>query len=81
MINIISIHFCSATETEYADYAAKLEQEYCSQMDTKAYKTMRLKILQTFLTIPHIYATEKFRNRFESIARRNIEQEIMELKK
>lgn len=72
---------CRADAVEYAEYAARLEQEYIEQMDPKTYKNMRLKILQTFLTIPNIYATEIFRNKFETIARDNIAQEIMELKK
>lgn len=72
---------CRADAVEYAEYAARLEQEYVEQMDPKTYKNMRLKILQTFLTIPNIYATAIFRNKFETIARDNIAQEIMELKK
>lgn len=69
-----------ASRDEYKSFATQLQKEYV-HMDEHTYKNMRLKILQTFLTIPHIFSTELLRNRFEDIARTNISNEIMELKK
>ncbi|KAJ6642784.1 hypothetical protein Bhyg_07738 [Pseudolycoriella hygida] len=69
-----------STPDEYKVFAIQLQKEYV-HMDENSYKNMRLKILQTFLTIPYIFSTEILRSKFEEIARTNIKNEILELKK
>ncbi|XP_037903750.1 uncharacterized protein LOC119647064 [Hermetia illucens] len=67
-------------EDEYKNYTQLVRKEY-SHLSDVSYKSMRLKILQTFLTIPTIYATDTFREKFEEKARFNIKSEIEDLKK
>lgn len=64
---------------EYKNYTKLLRKEFFHLDDTN-YKQMRLKLLQTFLTIPTIYSTQKFQESYENIARTNIKNEIEELK-
>ncbi|XP_059615003.1 uncharacterized protein LOC132260715 [Phlebotomus argentipes] len=64
---------------EYKNYTELLQKEY-KHLNTDSYKSTRLKILKTFLTIPRIYSTNFFRERLEESARRNIKKEIEELK-
>uniref|UniRef100_A0A8D8Y9K6 Uncharacterized protein n=1 Tax=Cacopsylla melanoneura TaxID=428564 RepID=A0A8D8Y9K6_9HEMI len=63
---------------EYLSYTQKLREEYDFLKD-QFYFSLRIKLLQNFLQIPNIYATKEFRDRYESIARENIEQEIKRL--
>jgi len=42
---------------------------------------MRIKVLETLLMIPSIYATGDYHDKYEELARANIRNEISELKK
>ncbi|KAF4526084.1 hypothetical protein B566_EDAN007577 [Ephemera danica] len=60
---------------EYAQLIQEVRKEYHFLSDD-AYKSLRKKILQSFLLIPNIFSTDAFRERFESQARSNIESEV-----
>lgn len=64
---------------EYKRYRELLRKEYC-HLDDSSYTKMRLKVLETFLMIPNIFSTNEFQTKFEDIARKNIVNEIEELK-
>ncbi|XP_052898359.1 uncharacterized protein LOC128305098 [Anopheles moucheti] len=63
---------------DYKQYTEQLRNE-CPVEDVNSYDKMRLKLLQTLSRIPSIYMTKDFSDRFESIARANIELEIKDL--
>ncbi|XP_053677093.1 uncharacterized protein LOC128727231 [Anopheles nili] len=63
---------------EYKQYTEQLRAE-CTPEDVSSYDKMRLKLLQTLSRIPTIYLTKEFNERFEDVARANIEQEIKDL--
>ncbi|XP_069681568.1 uncharacterized protein [Periplaneta americana] len=65
---------------QYAEYTAKVQQEYAF-LPESMYRSLRLKVLQSFLQIPNIFATKEFREKFESKARANIQKEVESLKK
>lgn len=58
-----------------------LQKEYSSENTADTFKKDRLNLLKTLLTIPRIYSTDVFSDRFESTARSNISREIEELKR
>ncbi|GAB0092149.1 hypothetical protein DMENIID0001_071220 [Sergentomyia squamirostris] len=76
----LDIAILGSSPDEYKNYTDLLQKEY-KDMNPESYKSTRLKILKTFLTIPSIYSTEFFRERLEESARRNIKKEIEELNK
>ncbi|XP_049293826.1 uncharacterized protein LOC125769254 [Anopheles funestus] len=63
---------------DYKQYTQQLRNE-CPVEDVNSYDKMRLKLLQTLNRIPSIYTTKEFCDRYETIARANIEQEIKDL--
>ncbi|ETN67938.1 hypothetical protein AND_000244 [Anopheles darlingi] len=63
---------------EYQQYTRLLREE-CPAQGTCSYDKTRLKLLQQLCRIPCIYSTKEFSERFETIARRNIEQEVKDL--
>ncbi len=67
-------------EKEFDAYEAGIRREYdwVSQPD---FCTGRSKILRSFLDRPSIYATELFRDMYEDVARKNVEQSIEQLRK
>ncbi|XP_017474502.1 PREDICTED: uncharacterized protein LOC108365071 [Rhagoletis zephyria] len=66
------------TET-YKRYCQLLRREY-EHMADEEYKSMRLKVLQTLLSIPNIFSTPEFQTRYEAAARSNMKDEINTLK-
>lgn len=60
---------------EFAGYDAAIRQEY-AWVPEDQYRVGRTKVLESFLARPVIYHTADFRNRFESRARRNLEEAI-----
>ncbi|MEM7039625.1 MAG: hypothetical protein AAF570_21810, partial [Bacteroidota bacterium] len=78
-----TLHFLDADlsilgSASYPDYATAIRQEY-SFVPLPLYRSERAKILRRFLERPFIYYTPHFRDRFEALARENVEGEIREL--
>jgi predicted metal-dependent HD superfamily phosphohydrolase len=69
----------SAEERRYARYAADIRREY-AWVDDSAYRAGRAKALDSFLSRPRIYRTERMRAVAEESARRNLLAEINRLK-
>ncbi|XP_060596879.1 uncharacterized protein LOC132750843 [Ruditapes philippinarum] len=67
------------SDSSYKTYADNIRKEYI-HIPELLFKEGRAKVLQSFLTVPNIYATEIFRRKFEDKARANIEAEIETLK-
>jgi predicted metal-dependent HD superfamily phosphohydrolase len=63
---------------EYEAYASNVRKEYSIYPDL-LYKPGRRKVLEHFLDMPHIFKTAHFRERLEGSARRNINQELVNL--
>ncbi|PZF71319.1 HD domain-containing protein [Taibaiella soli] len=61
----------------YRSYASQIRKEYRIYPDI-VYKPGRQKVLQHFLSMPRIYKTELFRNKYEHQARTNIARELTE---
>lgn len=76
----LDLSILGSSPEEYKRYTELLRQEY-NTMNIEMYKSMRSKVLQTFLTIPRIYSTREFCDQFEVCARNNIKNEIVELSK
>jgi pantetheine-phosphate adenylyltransferase len=67
-------------EKEFDAYEAGIRKEYewVPELD---FCVGRSKILQSFLDRPSIYSTKLFQDKYESIARKNLEQSIEQLRK
>jgi predicted metal-dependent HD superfamily phosphohydrolase len=59
----------------YQLYSQQVRQEYSIYPDL-LYKAGRKKMLLHFLEMEHIYKTSFFRNKYETTARRNLENEL-----
>lgn len=67
-----------APADEYKSYADAIRKEYAFVGD-EDYRMGRTAFLQNFLKRKHIYWTEHFRSQFDTIARKNIANEITSL--
>ncbi|WP_343691943.1 hypothetical protein [Chitinophaga sp.] len=68
----------SGPERMYQAYAKNIRKEYSIYPDA-VYVPGRKKVLQYFLDQPSIYKTEGFRERFDAVARENIQRELEKL--
>jgi predicted metal-dependent HD superfamily phosphohydrolase len=62
--------------TQYQDYARSIRQEYSWVPDAE-YQAGRIKVLQSFLQRDRLYCTDLLFDELESIARTNMQQEII----
>ena len=63
---------------KYREYSELIRKEYQAYPDI-IYNTGRKKVLYHFLQMPHIYKTDFFRNKYESQARKNLNDELQAL--
>ena len=68
----------SVPEERYKVYAKNIRREY-RMYPWLEYRNGRVKVLQHFLAMPHIYRTELFREKYERRARLNLERELEKL--
>ncbi|GBO03064.1 hypothetical protein AVEN_219850-1, partial [Araneus ventricosus] len=73
------ISILGSDAVEYKKYTQQIREEY-SFLTKEKYNFLRSKVLQLFLQIPNIYATQAFREKYEKQARSNILSEIECLK-
>ena len=67
-----------ASPVKYREYAENIRREY-AWVDEARYVTGRIDILSRFLNRDKLYFSNEFRNRFETQARKNLQNEINEL--
>lgn len=72
---IIDLSILGADWDIYQTYIKNIRTEYKIYPDF-AYNKGRIKVLQHFLDLEKIYKTAELQERFESQARRNLQQEI-----
>ncbi|KAH8346410.1 hypothetical protein KR084_012205 [Drosophila pseudotakahashii] len=80
LLQDVDLVVLAASPEEYKHYTTLLRSEYAN-LDDATYKAMRIKVLETLLMIPSIYATGDYHDKYEELARANIRSEIGELKK
>lgn len=68
----------AAPPEQYKVYAKNIRREH-RMYSWLEYRNGRIKILQHFLAMPHIYRTELFREQYEKAARENLEKELEKL--
>jgi len=69
-LEILSVHL-----DEYLKYIQQIRNEYKIYPDI-LYNPGRIKVLEHFLKLDYIYKTQDYRDKFELLARQNIEHEI-----
>ncbi|EDW08486.1 uncharacterized protein LOC6578643 [Drosophila mojavensis] len=79
LLQDVDLVVLAAPPDEYKHYTQLLRHEYAN-LDDESYKMMRVKVLETLLLIPSIYATAEYHEKYEELARANIQNEIRELK-
>uniref|UniRef100_W8C032 Uncharacterized protein n=1 Tax=Ceratitis capitata TaxID=7213 RepID=W8C032_CERCA len=79
LLQDLDLAILAASSENYNRYCQLLRKEY-GHMSDDDYKNMRLKVLQTLLSIPNIFSTTEFQTRFEATARANMKDEISTLK-
>ncbi|XP_017147576.2 uncharacterized protein LOC117185869 [Drosophila miranda] len=80
LLQDVDLVVLASSPEEYKHYTTLLRSEYAN-LDDATYKAMRIKVLETLLLIPSIYATGEYHDKYEEQARANIRSEILELKK
>lgn len=68
----------AAPEPVYARYAQQIAEEY-AWLPQAVYSAGRIKVLNGFLSRPHLYFTERFRAQWEALARSNLQRELYSL--
>lgn len=63
---------------EYEEYSTNIRREYI-HFPEEVYRKRRSRVLQDFLLMPNIFATQHFRCKYEVQARKNIQAEIERL--
>jgi predicted metal-dependent HD superfamily phosphohydrolase len=74
----IDLSILGADVAAYAEFEANVRQEY-RWVPSILFRRKRAEILESFLARPRIYSTELFHSRYESQARRNLTQAIVDL--
>ncbi len=69
------LQILGAAETDYAEYARQIRQEYRLIPDF-LYRRGRRKVLEQLLNTPQLYRTPEFRARLDAAARRNLRLEL-----
>jgi predicted metal-dependent HD superfamily phosphohydrolase len=69
------LEILSAPWDEYLNYTQQIRKEYKIFPDI-LYKPGRKKVLEHFLNLDNIYKTKEYHDKFESLARQNLKQEI-----
>jgi predicted metal-dependent HD superfamily phosphohydrolase len=69
----IDLAILGADPARFAEYDAQVREEY-RWVPEAVYRVKRREVLAGFLARPMIYATERFRDRFEGRARENLER-------
>lgn len=67
-----------ATSERYRQYTIEIRKEYAIYPDL-LYKPGRKNVLQHFLSMKRIYKTDEFYERYEQVARRNLQTEFVSL--
>lgn len=78
LLTDIDLSILGASWSEYDNYRKGIRDEY-DFVDDAAFREGRMAVLRGFLGQPLIFHTDRFRERFESVARANIEREIVAL--
>jgi predicted metal-dependent HD superfamily phosphohydrolase len=71
----IDLSILGANRDRYGEYEVQVRKEY-EWVDEVIFRQERIKILRRFLDRPSIYTTGDFRDRFEVIARNNLQHSI-----
>jgi predicted metal-dependent HD superfamily phosphohydrolase len=74
----MDLSILGAPKGAFDSYEAAVRREY-AWVDDKAWRSGRTAVLRKFLSRPHIFHTETFRQRFEARARKNIQRSIVAL--
>lgn len=74
----VDLSILGADAGRYAEYAAQVREEY-AWVPRMIFRHKRKALLREFLARESIYATQYFRERLETRARENIENEIQQL--
>jgi predicted metal-dependent HD superfamily phosphohydrolase len=74
----VDLAILGAPAERFDDYERQVREEY-SWVPSFVFRRKRREILEAFLARPHLYNTERFRERFEAAARSNLMRSIKQL--
>lgn len=74
----IDLAILGKPEEEFDEYERQIRHEY-AWVEDKAFREGRKNVLQTFLSRASIYSTDAFRERYEALARQNLQRSISRL--